>query len=179
MATDRLAGCDRSPSASSTRVRRRTPVRSSAGSPTRGRGLAERHRIGFVAAGADDVRVVTGSPDDTPFGRRLRDLVRTDRPAGGLVVLGSGAIPLATLRDRRAFVAAAGVDDRRALANNRYSADVVAVARAAEGLAAVPDLPGDNALPRWLAETAGYAVTDLARRWRLGDRPRQPASTWC
>ena len=131
-------------------------------------GLAERHRSGFVAAGADDVRIVTGRPDDTPFGRRLRELVRADRPPGGLVILGSGAIPLATRRDRQAFVAAAGADDRRALANNRYSADIVAVSCAAAGLAAVPDLPGDNALPRWLAEVAGYAVTDLARRWRLG-----------
>jgi hypothetical protein len=34
-------------------------------------------------------------------------------------------------------------------------------------LADVPDLPGDNALPRWLAEVAGYAVSDLRRRWRL------------
>ncbi len=58
-------------------------------------------------------------------------------------------------------------DDRRAVANNRYSADVIAVSCATDGLAVVPDLPGDNALPRWLAEQAGYAVTDLRRRWRL------------
>lgn len=130
-------------------------------------GLAERHRTGFVAAGADDVRVITGPPDDTPFGRRLRDLVRTDRPPGGLVVLGSGAIPLATAAVRSTFVAAAGADDRRALANNRYSADIVAVAHARAGLAKVPDHLSDNALPRWLSEAAGYAVTDLAGRWRL------------
>ncbi len=85
----------------------------------------------------------------------------------GLVVLGSGAVPLATAADRRAFVAAAGADDRRALANNRYSADVVAIARTAT-LPAIPDLPGDNALPRWLEEVAGYRVDDLRRRWRLG-----------
>jgi CTP:molybdopterin cytidylyltransferase MocA len=131
-------------------------------------GLAERHRVGFLAAAAEDVRVVTGPPDDTPFGRRLRNLLKAVRPAGGLVILGSGAIPLATLRDRRAFVAAAGADDRRALANNRYSADIVAVASAASGLAGLPDLPGDNGLPRWLAEAAGYAVADLAHRWRMG-----------
>jgi hypothetical protein len=128
--------------------------------------VAERHRVGFVAAGADDVRIVAGPPDDTPFGTRLRELVRADRPAG-LVILGSGAIPLATAGDRREFVAAAASDDRRALANNRYSADVVAIARADEGLADVPDLAGDNALPRWLDEIAGYAVGDLRRRWRL------------
>ena len=58
-------------------------------------GIAERHRAGFAATGAEDVRIVTGPPDDTPFGRRLGELVRADRPAG-LVILGSGAIPLAT-----------------------------------------------------------------------------------
>jgi hypothetical protein len=34
-------------------------------------------------------------------------------------------------------------------------------------LPAVPDLPGDNALPRWLEEVAGYQVDDLRGRWRL------------
>ena len=67
----------------------------------------------------------------------------------------------------RAFVTAAGADDRRALANNRYSADIVAVSRADEVIPDVPDLATDNALPRWLEEARGYAVTDLARRWRL------------
>ena len=54
-----------------------------------------------------------------------------------------------------------------ALANNRYSADVVAISRAAD-LAGLPPLPADNALPRWLEERAGVAVTDLRSRWRLG-----------
>jgi hypothetical protein len=31
----------------------------------------------------------------------------------------------------------------------------------------MPDLPGDNALPRWLDEVAGYRVRDLRSRWRL------------
>jgi hypothetical protein len=128
--------------------------------------VAERHRAGFVAAGAEDVRVLSGPPDDTPFGRRLRDLVRADRPAG-LVVLGSGSIPLATAADRRAFITVARSDDRRALANNRYSADVVAIARAGDVLADLPELSGDNALPRWLEEVAGYEVADVRRRWRL------------
>lgn len=127
--------------------------------------LAERHRVAFERAGAVDVAVVVGPPDDTPFGKRLRKLVRADRPAG-LVVLGSGAIPLATRREYADFVAAAGADGRTALANNRYSADVVAIA-CAESLADLPDLPGDNALPRWLAEVAGYEVGDLRQRWRL------------
>ena len=127
--------------------------------------LAGHHRRGFTAAGADDVEIVGGPPDDRPFGDRLRDLV-ADVGEGGLIVLGSGSIPLATANDRRSLVAVAGGDARRALANNRYSADVVAISRV-ETLPAVPDLPGDNALPRWLEEVAGYQVDDLRRRWRL------------
>lgn len=128
--------------------------------------MAERHRRGFLAAGAADVTVTSGPPDGVPFGARLRAFVATRRP-GGLVVLGSGAIPLATAVDRRAFVATAGGTELAALANNRFSADVVAVSRAGE-LGALPDLATDNALPRWLVEVAGYEVTDLRRRWRLG-----------
>jgi hypothetical protein len=127
--------------------------------------LARRLCAGFEAAGGTDVRILSGPPDDRPFGRRLRDLVRAERPAG-LVVLGSGAIPLARPMDLAAFVGAAADERRMALANNRYSADVVAIAHA-EGLADVPDLPVDNALPRWLDEVAGYEVRDLRRRWRL------------
>jgi hypothetical protein len=121
--------------------------------------LAERHRRAFVRAGAADVAVIGGPPDDTPFGARLRAIVRADHPAG-LVVLGSGAIPLAARRDYADLVAAAGRDARQALANNRYSADVVAIAHA-------EDLATDNALPRWLDEAAGFTVADLRRRWRL------------
>jgi len=128
--------------------------------------LARWHCEGFAAAGAPDVAVVSGPPDATSFGARLRALVRADRPAG-LVVLGSGAIPLATAGDLRDFVAVAGAEERLALANNRYSADVVAIAGAWPSLAEVPDLPSDNALPRWLEEVAGYEVRDLRRRWRL------------
>jgi len=70
------------------------------------RDLAEHHRRGFAAAGADDVTIVSGPADDRSFGDRLRDLVQGDRPAG-LVVLGSGAIPLAEAADLQAFVTAA------------------------------------------------------------------------
>ena len=129
-------------------------------------GLARRHRERFAAAGAHDVAVVSGPPDDVSFGARLRALVRVDRPSG-LVILGSGAIPLATVRDLRDLVAAAGSVDRVAVANNRYSADVVAIAQAWPALADMPDLPSDNALPRWLEEVAEYDVRDLRRRWRL------------
>jgi hypothetical protein len=129
--------------------------------------IAERHRVGFLSAGASDVTVSTGPPDGVAFGERLRSFVASRRP-GGLVVLGSGAIPLATRADRQAFVSAAGsAKGRVALVNNRYSADVLAIAAAAN-LAKLPDVATDNGLPRWLAETAGYEVTDLRPRWRLG-----------
>jgi hypothetical protein len=128
--------------------------------------IARQHVDRFVAAGAADVAIVAGPPDVTPFGSRLRALASADRP-DGLVVLGSGAIPLATRRDIRDFVEAAATGGRRALANNRFSADAVAIADAWPTLANLPDLPTDNGLPRWLAEHAGYRVTDLGRRWRL------------
>jgi hypothetical protein len=127
--------------------------------------LAERQREAFAAAGSADVAVLAGPPDGLSFGARVRALVCAERPAG-LVILGSGAIPLAAPADRAAFVLAAADERRVALANNRYSADAVAIAHA-EILADLPDLPADNALPRWLAEVAGYEVGDLRRRWRL------------
>ena len=128
--------------------------------------LAVRHRRGFERAGADDVLVVTGSADGRTFGARLRELVAGIR-SGGLAILGSGSIPLATLADRRSFVTAAASQKAWAVANNRYSADVVAISLV-ERLPAIPDLPGDNGLPRWLERVAGYHVDDLRRRWRLG-----------
>ena len=129
--------------------------------------LAERHRDAFLAAGADQCVVRREPPDATPFGARLRRLVSELRPAG-LVVLGAGAIPLATPADRRAFVDAATGERPAALANHRYSADVVAIACAPTVLAALPDeLGSDNALPRWLAEVPGVEVRDLRARRRL------------
>jgi hypothetical protein len=131
--------------------------------------LAARHVDGFRVAGAADARIVAGPPDDTPFGARLRNLVR-GLPRGGrgrgVVVLGSGSLPLATADDRRAFVAVAASGDPVALANVRHSADAIAVGRA-EVLADLPDLPSDNALPRWLAEHAHVQVSDLGLRRRL------------
>jgi hypothetical protein len=129
------------------------------------RGLAEAQAAAFAAAGAADVRIVAGAPDDTPFGARLREFVKRERPAG-IVVLGSGSIPLATPADRAALVAVATDESRVALTNNRFSADVVAVARAAV-LETLPDLASDNALPRWLEESGGYAVRER-RGWWLG-----------
>lgn len=127
--------------------------------------IAEDRRVAFAAAGAGDVRIVSGPPDDTTFGARLRAFVEVEKPAG-LVVLGSGSIPLARPADLRAFVAAAGAAVPAALTNNRFSADVVAVSRA-EVLRDVPDLPADNALPRWLDEVCGYPVAEQ-RGWHLG-----------
>jgi hypothetical protein len=128
-------------------------------------GIAQDAIRAFRAAGASDVAVVAGPPDDTPFGRRLRTLAAAV-PGGGLVVAGSGALALARPADLRLFVVTAASPAPVALANNRHSADVVAVA-GADRLADLPDLPGDNALPRWLEEVAGYAVHDLRRRRRL------------
>lgn len=125
--------------------------------------LAERQRRGFELAGAV-ADLVTVEPGAT-FAGTVRAFVRSERP-DGLVILGSGALPLARQADRKRFVDASRVEARFALANNRYSADAVAVA-CADVLLGLPDLPGDNALPRWLADRAGYRVEDLAARWRL------------
>jgi hypothetical protein len=129
--------------------------------------LAEVHRRGFLRAGATSARIATWPADQLSFGARLREIA-LDHPAGGLVVLGSGAVPLLTAADRRRFVATAGADGHVALANNAYSADIVAIANAREVLATLPDLATDNALPRWLADLAGVEVADLRHRWRLG-----------
>jgi hypothetical protein len=64
------------------------------------------------------------------------------------------------------------------LTNNRYSSDVIAIA-CAEVLAGLPDLPSDNALPRWLAEVAGYPVAELAAhrlRFDVDDRSTSSCS---
>jgi len=130
------------------------------------RRLAETHRRGFLAAGAGTVEIVSDPSVGASFGARLRSLVAgpVDR---GLVVLGSGAIPLARHTDRRAFVEAAASATPGALANNRYSADIIAIAGAREVLREVPGIASDNALPRWLWESGGIRVDDLRGRWRL------------
>jgi len=125
---------------------------------------ADRQAVGFEHAGAR-ARVVESGEDERPFGQRVREVLDGSRSVGA-VLLGSGSIPLATAADRRAFVATAAGPAGHALANNRYSADAVAVAGTAL-LGSLPDLASDNGLPRWLAEFAGYDVEDLRRRWRL------------
>jgi hypothetical protein len=130
--------------------------------------VSRRHLAGFRAAGADEVRLVVEGPAlEAPFGQRLARLMDEVRPVpDGIVVLGSGALPLATAADRRRFVDAARGTPGSALANNRFSGDAVAVAGAGV-LAGLPPLPGDNAMPRWLAEVAGYEVRDLRALTRL------------
>jgi hypothetical protein len=129
--------------------------------------VAERHVNGFLEAGATRARIHAGPPDGRSFGQRLRDLLRGIGD-GGLIVLGSGAVPLATRTHWAAFVQAARGDRPEALTNNWYSADIVAVARARTALADMPDIATDNALPRWLGEVAGIPVEDRRRSWRLG-----------
>jgi hypothetical protein len=119
------------------------------------------------SAGAVDVRIDAGPPDGRSFGERLRGLAGELEPGSGLVVLGSGSIPLATEDALRALLATAASGERRALTNNRYSSDVSAIGDAAI-LAGVPDLPSDNALPRWLDAEAGVVVEELPDRDRLG-----------
>jgi hypothetical protein len=156
--------------------------------------LASGQREAWLAAGADSAEIVEGPPDGLTFGERLRMAVEARpggggemagrglsgaggyvvlnlemaRPSlGGLVVVGSGSMPLARIADLRRFVDVAAGPAGHALANNRYSADAVAISRPAD-LAGLPPLPADNALPRWLEERAGLAVADLRSRWRLG-----------
>jgi len=129
------------------------------------RANAERLRVGFTAADMENVEIVAGEPDGVSFGERVRGLIEGLRGDRGLIVVGSGAIPLARMADFEVLAAVATSGERRALVNNRYSADVVAVGRS-DVLRRVPDLPGDNALPRWLEEVAAVPVADLGRRAR-------------
>jgi len=111
------------------------------------------------------VRIRAGAPDGRSFGERLRALVGGDPGARGLIVLGSGSAPLLTRSFARDLVAVARSGEPRALTNSFFSADVIAIGQTA-ALAALPDLPTDNALPRWLRDHAGFEVDDRGDRWR-------------
>lgn len=130
---------------------------------------ADRQAAGLEAAGAR-TRIEEVRPAGAAFGTRLR-AAASAAPGEGIVVLGSGSIPLATSTDLRHLVeAAAGrrlARDGRvaALANNRYSADVLAIP-AGSGLEDLPDVASDNEVPRWLADR-GVPVDDLRSRARL------------
>jgi hypothetical protein len=125
---------------------------------------AERLAARFRSASAEEVRIVRERAKIS-FAAAVRSIATTlgDR---GLVLAGAGALPLATHADAVALVAVAASGERRALANNRYSADVVAIGDPSV-LRDLPELPGDNTLPRWLEEVARVEVDDLRRRWRL------------
>lgn len=114
-----------------------------------------------------EVRLVAGPSDDLPYGARIRGLMSTVDAQAGVILAGSGAVPLATAVDLRRFVETAGSVGPAGLANNRHSADIVALAPAAV-LRDLPDLASDNALPRWLAEVADVPVADLRARSRMG-----------
>lgn len=126
--------------------------------------MAAHHEATFRRAGATGARRFSDWPAGTAFGEVLASLA----PArGGLVVLSSGAVPLLTLADARRLVATASARDRRASTNNRYSSDICALTDAGV-LRDLPPLPSDNALPRWLEEHAGFDVSELPGRDRLG-----------
>jgi hypothetical protein len=125
----------------------------------RGR-LAEQQSALFRRLGGT-VAVTEG--DDSSFG----ELLAAHAPRrGGAVVMGSGAVARLNAADARRLLQVAGGDGRRALTNNRYSSDVCAVSHG-PALRDLPPLPGDNALPRWLEERAGFEVAELPGRERL------------
>ncbi len=127
--------------------------------------LAERMRRLLLGAGATGARVVGPSAPGEPVGARIRAIAAAERP-DGMIITGAGAAPLASMRDLETFVSTAGASSRQALANNRYSTDLLAVACAAS-LRDLPDLRSDNAIARWLEEVAGYEVRDVRRSVRL------------
>jgi len=138
----------------------------------RARAALVRHQDLLFTRAGGRVAVVPGrdprSGSHETFGERLARLVADEGVGtqGGLVVLGAGAVPLLTAADARRLVAVAASGAPVALTNNRYSSDVCAVGSAGV-LRTLPPLPSDNALPRWLEERAGQAVTELPGRERL------------
>ena len=125
--------------------------------------LTRRQAALLERAGAAPAQVVDEWHEGRAFGEVLAQLA----PArGGAIVFGSGAVPRLNLADARRLVSAAASGQRRAVTNNRYSSDIVAVGRAAV-LHDLPPLPSDNALPRWLEERAGFTVAELPGRERL------------
>ncbi len=125
--------------------------------------LAQRQAVLFERAGAATPRVLDEWHEGLTFGEVLASVA----PArGGAVILGSGAVPRLNPGDARRLVSVAASGERQAVTNNRYSSDIVALGRAAT-LRDLPPLPGDNPLPRWLEERAGFVVTELPGRERL------------
>ena len=127
--------------------------------------VADDHRRAFLEAGADDAEIVTGALRRAFIRRPVPPLIpggsgeRPRRP-------GLGAVPLATAADRRAFVETAARDGRVALANNRYSADVVAISRV-DALPIIPDLPATTLCRAGSRKSPATRSIDLRGRWRL------------
>ncbi len=125
--------------------------------------LAERQSRMFERAGAARATFIDEWRDGLTFGEVLAEVA----PArGGVIVFGSGAVPRLNRGEARRLVEVASSGERRAVTNNRFSSDIVAVGRAAE-LRELPPLPSDNALPRWLEERAGFVVDELPGKQRL------------
>jgi hypothetical protein len=123
--------------------------------------LANEQAAMFRRLGAADVRVTKAEAPS--FGKMLRSHAPR---SGGVVVMGSGAVPRLLANDVRRLLSVAASGKAVALTNNRYSSDVCAIGRA-DLLANLPPLPSDNALPRWLEENAEVEVTQLAGHKRL------------
>jgi hypothetical protein len=117
----------------------------------------------LLAAGAGTVQLERSRGGS--FGVLLAELVR-GLEGHGLIILGAGAVARLRATDAARLVAAAASGRRVALTNNRYSSDVCAVGDS-RPLRDLPALPSDNALPRWLAERAGFEVAELPGRERL------------
>jgi CTP:molybdopterin cytidylyltransferase MocA len=133
------------------------------------RGILVGHQTAlFERAGAGRLLLIPGREDggNESFGERLARLVAEESLRSGLVVMGSGAVPLLRPADAAKLIQAASTLGRVALTNNRYSSDVCAISDAA-ALKDLPALPSDNALPRWLEERAGFSVAELPGRDRL------------
>jgi len=131
--------------------------------------LVDHHLRLFGRAGVRRVLIVAGRGTDAmdvTYGQRLAGIAAQERPGQGVIVLGSGAVPLLAQADARRLVETAGAGGRRALTNNRYSSDVCAVSDVAV-LRNLPSMSSDNALPRWLDEVAGLRVEELPGRQRL------------
>ncbi len=136
--------------------------------------LVASHTRLFGRSGAGLILIVPGRDDEDAttggFGARLAQVVAEQRPRRGLIVLGSGAVPLLRRRDASRLVAVASRGAHEALTNNRHSSDVVAIARPAALLALLdaPPMPSDNGLPRWLEAEDGMHIRELPDRARLG-----------
>lgn len=110
-------------------------------------------------AGADvTVELVAG---EFHFGRRLTDVVRRHRIERA-VYLGGGGLPLLDAAALGQLAQQIARLERGAIANNLFSADLVAFAPAA-AIAAIPPPARDNSLCQLLRTRAGLPVTELPR----------------